>query len=154
MNHRSVSGAAVLASAAALVATVASTAVAAPHAAPAAPASVRAADWKPCHLPAGHQRFVKLNAAENTGGRTVVRVTPETCRYNAANDEEVVYTPDGAARTLGFARGATVTVFQGNTPVKVAPEWLTQHKLTNTPHFALRADAHGEITALQEIYHP
>ncbi|MFF9481231.1 hypothetical protein [Streptomyces sp. NPDC014733] len=154
MNHRYVSGAAVLASAAALVATVSGAAVATPRAAPAAPASVRATVWKPCHLPAGYQHFFKLNSAQNAHGKPVVRVTPETCKVNTANDEDVVYTPSGAARTLGFARGATVTVFQGNTPVKVTPEWLTNHKLTNTPHFALRADTHGTITALQEIYHP
>ncbi|WP_405742245.1 hypothetical protein OG422_10675 [Streptomyces sp. NBC_01525] len=154
MNHRYVSGAAVLASAAALVATVSGAAVAAPHAAPASPASVRATVWKPCHPPTGYRHFLKLNSAKNTGGKTVVRVTPETCKYNAANDEEVVYTPTGPARSFGFVRGATVTVFKGNTAVKVTPEWLTKHKLTNTPHFAYRLNGQGKVTAMQEIYHP
>ncbi|MEU3714124.1 hypothetical protein [Streptomyces catenulae] len=148
MNHRYVSGAASLASAAALVAVASGAAVAAPQTA------ARGTSWVPCHAPTGYRHFFDLHSAKKTGGKVVVRVTPETCKVNTANDEDVVYTPSGAARSLGFARGATVTVYEGNTTKKVTPEWLTSHQLGNTPHFAYRVDGKGLITALEEIYHP
>ncbi|MFH8337082.1 hypothetical protein [Streptomyces sp. AM6-12] len=151
MNHRHVSAALVAASAAALLATTCGTAGASPmrSAAPAASATA----WKPCHVPAG-RHFLKLDSAKNVKGKAVVRVTPQTCKVNTKNDEDVVYTPSGAARSLGFAPGAVVEVLRDTTTVKVAPTWLANHKLANSPYFTYHVNAKGQITALSEIYHP
>ncbi|MFB7600922.1 hypothetical protein [Streptomyces sp. NPDC056160] len=158
MNHRYASAAAVLASAAALLATACGTSDASPNlAASTSTVSVRAASaahgtsvvtvadaqvrtttvtaWKPCHLPAGYQHFLELRSAGNVRGKTVVRVTPQRCKVNTENDEDVIYTPSGAARSLTFASGASVKVLRDTNTVKVAPSWLTHHKLANTPYF-------------------
>ncbi|MEU8976591.1 hypothetical protein AB0D11_46935 [Streptomyces monashensis] len=162
MNHRYVSAAAVLASAAAFLAAGGS-AGAAPNAAAGSPAaSVKAGSarttgatsWKPCHLPAGYKHFFKLDSAKNVRGKTVVRVTPETCKVNTANDEDVVYTPSGTARTLVFASGASVKVLKDTTTVQVIPKWLVNHRLANSPYFYYRVNSHNQITAVEEIYHP
>ncbi|MGW1409746.1 hypothetical protein [Streptomyces sp. NPDC002403] len=113
--------------------------------------------WQPCHLPAGYKHFFKLESAKSFQGSTVVRVTPETCSVNTKNDEDVVYTPIGAARSFVFAPGASVKVFTdiNTTAVKsVAPKWLVNHKLTNSPHFYYRVNDQSRITAMEEIYHP
>ncbi|MEU9320557.1 hypothetical protein [Streptomyces sp. NPDC048295] len=113
--------------------------------------------WQPCHLPAGYKHFFELESAKNVQGSTVVRVTPETCSVNTKNDEDVVYTPIGAARSFVFASGASVKVFTdiNTTTVKsVAPKWLVSHKLTNSPHFYSRVNDRSEITSMEEIYHP
>ncbi|WP_435642625.1 hypothetical protein ACSP97_30930 [Streptomyces sp. SCPE 10] len=151
MNHRHVSAVVVLASAAALLATTCGSAGASPN----APVrTAKATAWKPCHLPSGYQRFVELDSAGTVKGRTVVRVTPQTCKVNKENDEDVVYTPSGAARSVGFASGASVEVLRDTTTVKVAPQWLVKHKLANSPYFAFRVNGKGRITAMREIYHP
>ncbi|GGU98736.1 hypothetical protein GCM10010260_38450 [Streptomyces filipinensis] len=160
---RYVSAAVVLASTAALVATacgsssagtnaVASTAGVSAQAASAGAAG--ATSWKPCYLPSGYKHFFKLDSAKFVRGKTVVRVTPETCKVNAGNDEDVVYTPSGAARSSGFASGASVKVLKDTTTVKVAPKWLVNHRLTNSPYFYYRVNSKGQITAMEEIYHP
>ena len=150
MNHRHVSAAVVLASAAALLATTCGSAGASPN----APVrTAKATAWKPCHVPAG-RHFLKLDSAKNVKGKAVVRVTPQTCKVNTRNDEDVVYTPSGAARSLGFAPGASVEVLRETTSVKVAPTWLANHKLANSPYFLYHVNAKGQITALSEIYHP
>ncbi|KUM99094.1 hypothetical protein AQI95_40615 [Streptomyces yokosukanensis] len=163
MNHRYVSGAIVLASAAALLAAAGGSSSASPNAAARATAvstkapsaaATGATAWKPCHLPAGYKHFFKLDSAKHLSGRTVVRVTPETCKVNTENDEDVVYTPSGAPRSLVFASGASVEVLRDTTTVKVAPKWLVNHKLANSPYFYYRVNGHGQITAMQEIYHP
>nr|WP_285551965.1 hypothetical protein [Streptomyces hygroscopicus] len=168
MKHRYVSAAVVLASAAALVATACGSSSAAPYTAtgtPTAsagtgPATTGAAGtpvtttWKPCYLPKGYQHFFKLESAKDSHGKTVVRVTPETCKVNTRDDEDVVYTPTGAARSLGFASGASVKVLKETTTVQVTPKWLVNHKLTNTPYFYYRVNGKNQITAMQEIYHP
>ncbi|MCX4728847.1 hypothetical protein ACIPW9_18725 [Streptomyces sp. NPDC090052] len=166
MNHRYVSAAVVLASAAALLATTCGSSSASPRAAASTPAVSTAAGqptaasgsagthWQPCHLPAGYKTLFKLDSAKNLHGKTVVRVTPETCKVNANNDEDVVYTPKGAARSLVFASGASVKVLKDTTTVKVTPEWLVNHKLANSPYFYYRVNGHSQVTAMQEIYHP
>ncbi|MGN5377268.1 hypothetical protein ACQ4WX_04890 [Streptomyces lasalocidi] len=113
-----------------------------------------ATSWKPCYLPAGYKHFFKLGSAKNVRGKTVVRVTPETCKVNTSNDEDVVYTPSGAARSLVFASGASVKVLKDTTTVKVTPKWLVNHKLANSPYFYYRVNGHSQITAVEEIYHP
>ena len=151
MKYRHVSAAVVLASAAALLAATCGSAGASPK----APArTTKATAWKPCYLPTGYQHFLKLDSAKTVKGNTVVRVTPETCKVNTANDEDVVYTASGAARSLGFAPGASVEVLRDTTTVKVAPSWLVNHKLANSPYFYYRVNGKGQITAMQEIYHP
>ncbi|WP_331748247.1 hypothetical protein OG520_41300 (plasmid) [Streptomyces sp. NBC_00984] len=180
MNHRYVSAAVVLTSAAALLAaaggpsgaspnpaasttavsTTAGSATGSPGTPTAADAQARtkgAAAWQPCYLPTGYKHFFELESAKNVHGSIVVRVTPETCNVNTENDEDVVYTPTGAARSYVFAAGASVKVFSDidTTTVKsVAPKWLVNHKLTNTPHFYYRLNGQRQITAMQEIYHP
>lgn len=163
MNRRYVSAAVVLASAAALVATTCGSSSAGPNAAASAPAvsakvgSSRtdgATVWKPCYLPAGYKHFFKLDSAKNAKGHAVVRVTPETCKVNRDDDEDVVYTPSGAARSFVFASGATVKVLRDTTTVKVTPKWLVNHKLANSPYFYYRVNGQNQITAMQEIYHP
>lgn len=152
MNHRH-AAVAVLASTAALLATTSGTAGAAPGPAAKSP-SVSATTWKPCHLPAGYRHFLELRSAADVRGRTVVRVTPQTCVVNTENDEDVIYTPSGATRSLSFAPGATVEVLHDTDTVEVTPRWLVHHKLANSPYFSYRVDGHGRITALREIYHP
>ncbi|MEU6478034.1 hypothetical protein ABZ858_14285 [Streptomyces sp. NPDC047017] len=161
MNHRFVSAGVVLASAAALFATTCGTAGAAPNAKPGTAAvsagatgATGATAWKPCHLPAGYQHIFELHSAKAAKGGTVVRVTPQTCKVNTHNDEDVAYTPSGAARSLGFASGASVKVLHDTTTVKVTPKWLATHKLANSPYFYYRVNSHHQITALEEIYHP
>ncbi|WP_405774172.1 hypothetical protein [Streptomyces sp. NBC_00859] len=168
MNNRYVSAAVVLASAAALVATACGTSGASPSTATstraASTAAVRATSvvaaesagsgWQPCHLPAGYKHFFELDSAKSFQGNTVVRVTPETCRVNSKNDEDVVYTPSGAARSFVFASGASVKVLSDTKTVKVTPKWLVSHKLANSPHFYFRVNGQSQITAMQEIYHP
>ncbi|MFG2625462.1 hypothetical protein [Streptomyces sp. NPDC048473] len=177
MNHRYVSTAVVLASAAALLAAACGSSSASPNATASTPAvstkagsatrgpgAVTAANaqarttgataWKPCHLPAGYKHFFKLDSAKNFQGNTVVRVTPETCKVNTENDEDVDYTPSGAARSYVFASGASVKVLSDTTTVKVTPKWLVNHKLANSPHFYYRVNGQSQITAMQEIYHP
>ncbi|MFE2377923.1 hypothetical protein [Streptomyces sp. NPDC059398] len=157
MNHRYVSAALALASAAALVATASGTSGAA---SPRTAASTQAASasagvsWKPCHPPAGYQHFLKLNSAKNVKGKTVVRVTPQKCRVNTRNDEDVDYTATGAARSYSFAPGASVKVLRDTTAHKVTPQWLVTHKLANTPYFSYRLNGRHQITAMEEIYHP
>ncbi|MFJ7200000.1 MULTISPECIES: hypothetical protein [unclassified Streptomyces] len=129
----------------------------APSAADAQARTMGATAWQPCHLPAGYKHFFELESAKNVQGSTVVRVTPETCSVNTKNDEDVVYTPIGAARSFAFASGASVKVFTdiNTTTVKsVAPKWLVSHELTNSPHFYYRVNDRSEITAMEEIYHP
>ncbi|MHB9856764.1 hypothetical protein [Streptomyces sp. YIM S03343] len=163
MNHRYVSGAVVFASAAALLAIAGGPSNASPNAAASTTAvstkassarTTGATAWRPCYLPAGYDHFLKLDSAKNVRGKTVVRVTPETCKVNTHNDENVVYTPSGPARSLGFASGASVKVLRDSTTVKVTPKWLVNHKLTNTPYFYYRVNRHSQITAAQEIFHP
>lgn len=161
MNHRYVSGAVVAASAAALLVTAGGPSSASPTAAASTAVSARAGSagatgvsWKPCLLPAGYKHFFKLESAKNVRGKTVVRVTPETCKVNTENDEDVVYTPSGAAKSLAFASGASVKVLKGTTTMTVAPKWLVNHKLGNSPYFYYRVDGHSQITAMREIYHP
>ncbi|MET9530013.1 hypothetical protein ABZY02_05500 [Streptomyces sp. NPDC006649] len=180
MNHRYVSAAVVLASAAALVATACGSSGASPRTAASAPivsikadsatggpATATVADaqarttgatgataWKPCHLPAGYKHFFKLDSAKNVRGKTVVRVTPETCKVNTVNDEDVIYTASGAAKSLVVASGASVKVLSDTTTVKVTPKWLVNHKLANSPYFYYRVNGQNQITAMQEIYHP
>ncbi|MFK0138424.1 hypothetical protein [Streptomyces murinus] len=151
MNHRHVSAALVAASAAALLATACGSAGAAPR--EGAGHAAAATTWKPCYLPAG-RHFLKLDSAKNVKGKAVVRVTPQVCKVNTRNDEDVVYTPSGAARSLGFAPGASVEVLRETTSVKVAPTWLANHKPANSPYFFYHVNAKGQITALSEIYHP
>lgn len=121
---------------------------------PAVTSGVGGANWKPCHLPAGYKHFFELHSAKNSRGKTVVRVTPETCSVNTKNDEDVAYTPSGAARSLDFAPGASVQVLHDTDTVKVTPKWLVTHKLANTPHFVYRVNGRSQITAMREIYHP
>ncbi|KOV64040.1 hypothetical protein ADK64_18050 [Streptomyces sp. MMG1121] len=83
-----------------------------------------------------------------------MRITPETCKVNTKNDEDVVYTPSGAAKSLVFASGASVKVLRDTTTVKVTPKWLVSHKLANSPYFYYRVNGQGHIAAMQEIYHP
>ncbi|WP_328315742.1 hypothetical protein [Streptomyces sp. NBC_00388] len=162
MNHRYASVAVVLASAAALVATACGSSGASPRTAASAQtvssasgsAGDKAGRWLPCHLPAGYEHFFKLDSAKTVRGNTVVRVTPETCRVNSKNDEDVVYTPSGAARSLVVAPGASVKVLHDTATRKVTPKWLVNHKLANSPHFSYRVDGQSRITAMQEIYHP
>ncbi|GAA2414344.1 hypothetical protein GCM10010433_11790 [Streptomyces pulveraceus] len=161
MSHRYVSAAAVLASTAALLAVASGSSGASPNqAASATTASTTAVSttaWQPCYLPKGYKHFFELESAKKVQGKTVVRVTPETCSVNTKNDEDVAYTPLGAARSLAFAPGASVEVFSdiNSTTVKsVAPTWLVNHKLTNSPHFYYRVNGKNQITAMQEIYHP
>ncbi|ANP52345.1 hypothetical protein J2Z21_008785 [Streptomyces griseochromogenes] len=163
MKHRYLSGVVVLASAAALVAAACGSSSASPNApagtlvvhAKAEPAGTTGATaWKPCYLPAGYKNFFKLDSAKNVRGKTVVRVTPETCKVNTENDEDVVYTPSGAARSFAFASGASVKVLRDSTTVKVTPKWLVNHQLDNTPYFYYRVNGHSQITAMQEIFHP
>lgn len=160
MNHRYVSGAVVLASAAALVAATCGSSSASPNpsagttAVSAQAGTTGATAWRPCYLPSEYKHFFKLESAKNVRGKTVVRVTPETCKVNTHNDEDVVYTPSGAARSLTFAAGASVKVLKDSTTVKVAPKWLVNHKLSNTPYFYYRVNGHNQITAMQEIFHP
>ncbi|WP_416486371.1 hypothetical protein [Streptomyces sp. CL12] len=151
MNHRHVSAALVAASAAALLATTCGSAGAAPR--EGAGHAAAATTWKSCYVPAG-RHFLKLDSAKNVKGKAVVRVTPQACKVNTRNDEDVVYTPSGAARSLGFAPGASVEVLRETTSVKVAPTWLASHKLANSPYFTYHVNAKGQITALSEIYHP
>ncbi|AQW49735.1 MULTISPECIES: hypothetical protein [Streptomyces] len=163
MNHRYASALVVLASAAALLVAECGSSSASPRSAASNPAvstkagsarTTGATAWKPCHLPAGYKHFFKLDSAKKVSGNTVVRVTPQTCKVNTENDEDVVYTPSGAARSLGFASGASVKVLRDTTTVKVAPKWLVNHELTNTPYFHYRVNGQNQITAMQEIYHP
>ncbi|MFB7502101.1 hypothetical protein [Streptomyces broussonetiae] len=163
MSHRYLSAAVVLASSAALLATAAGTSSAGPNAAASTPAvsakagsatTTAATAWKPCYLPAGYQHFLKLDSAKYVRGRTVVRITPQTCKVNTRNDEDVVYTPSGAVRSYVFASGASVKVLKDTTTVKVTPHWLVNHRLDNTPYFYYRVNGQGRITAMQEIYHP
>lgn len=163
MNHRYISGAIVLASAAALLATAGGSSSASPNTAASTPAvstkagsagAAGAAAWKPCYLPAGYKHFFKLDSAKNVRGKTVVSVTPETCKVNTENDEDVVYTPSGPARSFAFASGASVKVLKGATIVKVAPKWLVNHQLDNSPYFYYRVNGQSQITSMQEIYHP
>ncbi|WP_328334813.1 MULTISPECIES: hypothetical protein [unclassified Streptomyces] len=157
MTHRYVSAAVVLASAAALLATACGSSGASPRAAagqPAVASGSAGSGWQPCHLPAGYKNFFKLDSAKNIRGNTVVRVTPETCKVNRNNDEDVVYTPRGAAHSLVIASGASVKVLRDTTTVKVTPNWLVNHKLANSPYFYYRVNGQNRITAMQEIYHP
>ncbi|MGQ4516730.1 hypothetical protein [Streptomyces sp. DW26H14] len=115
------------------------------------------AGQKPCQPAPGYKHFFKLDSAENFRGRTVVRVTPETCSVNTGNDEDVTYTPTGAARSFTVGSDASVQVFSdinSATLKPVAPKWLVHHRLTNSPHFSYRVDSHNRITAMREIYHP
>ncbi|MFE3942311.1 hypothetical protein ACFXPV_10600 [Streptomyces sp. NPDC059118] len=163
MSHRYVSAAAVLASTAALLAVASGSSGASPNQAASATTvsttavSTTTTAWQPCYLPKGYKHFFELESAKNIQGKTVVRVTRETCSVNTKNDEDVAYTPLGAARSLAFAPGASVEVFSdiNSTTVKsVAPTWLVNHKLTNSPHFYYRVNGQNQITAMQEIYHP
>ncbi|MGW3267533.1 hypothetical protein [Streptomyces sp. NPDC001056] len=168
MKHRYVSAAVVLASAAALVTVACGSSSAGPNPAAGTPAASAktgsattgaagtpvAAAWKPCYLPTGYQHFLKLESAKDSHGNTVVRVTPEACKVNTRNDEDVVYTSTGAVRSLGFASGASVKVLKDTTTVKVTPKWLVNHKLANSPYFYYRVNGKNQITAMQEIYHP
>ncbi|MFJ3712809.1 hypothetical protein OG204_34560 [Streptomyces sp. NBC_01387] len=157
MNHRYVSTAVVLGSAAALLATMCGSSSASPRPATSAPAVTSGkagGSWQPCHLPAGYKHFFKLDSAKNVKGNTVVRVTPETCRVNTKNDEDVIYTPSGAAQSLVFASGASVKVLSDTTTRKVTPKWLVNHKLANTPYFYYRVNGQSQISAMEEIYHP
>ncbi|MGW3205720.1 hypothetical protein [Streptomyces sp. NPDC001135] len=163
MKHRYVSVAVVLASSAALLATTCGSSSASPSGTANAPdvyvqagsaSPTGSAAWRPCYLPAGYKHFFKLDSAKSVRGRTVVRVTPETCKVNTENDEDVVYTPSGAARSLAFASGASVKVLKDTTTVKVAPKWLVNHRLANSPYFYYRVNSKSQITAMQEIYHP
>ncbi|MBL1120871.1 hypothetical protein JK364_52770 [Streptomyces sp. 110] len=162
MNHRYASALVVLASAAALLVAECGSSSASPRLTASNPtvstkagsARTTSTAWKPCHLPAGYKHFFKLDSAKKVHGKTVVRVTPQTCKVNTENDEDVVYTPSGAARSLGFASGASVKVLRDTTTVKVAPKWLVDHELTNTPYFHYRVNGQNQITAMQEIYHP
>ncbi|QFR96565.1 hypothetical protein [Streptomyces tsukubensis] len=155
MNHRRISATVVLASVAGLLALTGGTSIASPNAATTANgAQARATTRKPCRLPAGYKHFFELHSAKNFQGNTVVRVTPETCEVNTGNDEDVIYTPSGAARSYVFASGATVKVLKDTKTVKVTPKWLVNHELANTPHFSYRLNGRSQITAMEEIYHP
>ncbi|MDT0476191.1 hypothetical protein RM863_29110 [Streptomyces sp. DSM 41014] len=164
MNHRSVSAAALVTSAAALLALGCGTAGASPAGAAhvraaAADSGARTGDaarttWKPCALPTGYRHFFELKSAKKVHGDTVVRVVPEQCVVNTENDEDVDYTPTGPATSLVVTSSASVKVLDGTRTVKVSPAWLTNHTLDNTPHFVYRTGAGNRITAMREIYHP
>ncbi|MFJ6740326.1 hypothetical protein ACIQOU_15675 [Streptomyces sp. NPDC091279] len=149
MNHRHVSAVVALACATALLGAASTTASAGT-----AGTATRATPWQPCRLPSGYQHFVEFHSAKNVHGTTVVRVTPETCKVNKDNDEDVIYTPSGAPRSLTFAPGALVKVVRDTASVKVTPKWLVTHRLANSPYFYAHVDAQHRITALAEIYHP
>jgi hypothetical protein len=135
--------------------TQAGTATKAPTGAPTVAPGSADGDRKPCHLPAGYDGFFKLDSAEVYQGDTTVRVTPETCTVNRNNDEDVIYTPIEAARSFVVASDASVNVFSGTgNPDSVAPHWLVNHKLVNSPYFYYHVSGQNQITAMQEIYHP
>jgi hypothetical protein len=123
--------------------------------APTAASGTAGGDWKPCYLPTGYDHFFKLDSAEVYQGDTTVRVTPETCTVNKNDDEDVVYTPVGAARSFVVDSGASVKVLKDTTtPDSVTPRWLVDNKLVNSPYFSYRVNGQNHITAMQEIYHP
>ncbi|MFE6667528.1 hypothetical protein ACFVFH_28705 [Streptomyces sp. NPDC057697] len=158
MSYRQITAAAaVLASTAALLVAAAGSSGASPNDAGVRAGAAGTTAWQPCYLPTGYKHFFELKSAKNVQGKTVVRVTPETCSVNTENDEDVSYTPLGAARSLTIAPGASVEVFSdinSTTMESVAPAWLVSHKLTNSPHFYYRVNGRNQITAMQEIYHP
>ena len=125
---------------------------------PGAGGSARAtpAGYKPCYLEPGYQKFAHLGAASKTGSGTVsVTLTFETCLYNTAMEEDVRYTPTGAATTLEFAPHASLRVIddtaaQKTLPVSELPTW----KDRNSGHFYIRLDSQGLVAAAAEIFHP
>lgn len=115
-----------------------------------------AGNWKACYKPKGYDHFFAYHSAKLVKGKVTVRVTPETCKVNTHNDEDVVYTPSGAARSLVVPSTASVKVLNLNvdtSPHKVAPRWLVSHKLTNAD-FYYRVNSKNQVTATEEIYHP
>jgi hypothetical protein len=114
------------------------------------------AGYKPCYLQPGYQKFAHLEAASTTKSGTVsVTLTFETCLYNTASDEDVRYTPTGAATTLEFAPHASLRVIddmaaQKALPVSELPTW----KDRNSGHFYIRLDSKGLVAAAAEVFHP
>lgn len=155
MNRRTALTTVVLGSAAVLLSTLCGSSYAA-SGTPKADAKASGGSWKACYEPSGYDHFFALHSAKLHQGRVTVRVTPETCRVNKQNDEDVVYTASGAARTLVVPSHASVKVLDLNvdtSPHKVAPRWLVSHKLTNAD-FYYRVNSKNQVTAMEEIYHP
>jgi hypothetical protein len=135
--------------------TRAGTAAGAPTGAPVAGSGSAGGGRKPCYLPTGYDHFFKLDSAEVYQGDTIVRVTLETCSVNPDDDEDVSYTPVEAAQSFVVGSGASVKILSGTgTPDSVAPRWLVDNKLVNSPHFYYRVNGRNQITAMEEIYHP
>jgi hypothetical protein len=111
---------------------------------------------KPCALPAGFDHFFKLDSAETYQGRTVVRVAPETCTVDPANDEDVTYTAVQAAQSFTIGSAASVKVLDdySTTPHAASPSWLVSHHLSGDAQFYCSLDDQNRITAMEQIYHP
>ncbi|WP_435127658.1 hypothetical protein [Actinacidiphila sp. bgisy144] len=152
MNRRLASAAVVLGSAAALLSTAGASYAA--TGAPAAQPAASSVTWQPCAEPSGYDHFFELRSATVHHGKVTVRVTPETCRVNKHDDEDVDYTATGAARTLVVPASASVKVLKDTTsPHKVTPRWLVTHDLDHA-HFFYRLDARHQVGAMEQIYHP
>ena len=98
----------------------------------------------------------KLDSAVTAGqgGGTRLSVTIVSCTVDPVNDEDVDYAPIRDA-TVQIRPGAQIQVLTPeNNLQSVAGSWFLSHQVVNTPYFYYQDDPQGEITAMQEIYHP
>ena len=111
---------------------------------------------KPCSRPTAMSGIFKLDSAvaAGQGGGTRLSVTIVSCTVDPVNDEDVDYAPIRDA-TVQIRPGAQIQVLTPeNNLQSVAGSWFLSHQVVNTPYFYYQDDAQGEITAMQEIYHP
>lgn len=109
---------------------------------------------QPCSRPATMNGFLKLNSATTAQDGTQVSITIVNCSVDTVNDEDVSYTPVTSTSALIITKAPVQVLMPSNSLETVSGSWLVSNQVVNTPYFYYQENAGGQITAMQEIYHP
>jgi hypothetical protein len=109
---------------------------------------------QPCSRPATMNGFLKLNSATAAQDGTQVSITIVNCSVDTVNDEDVSYAPVSSTSALITTKAPVQVLTPSNSLETVSGSWLASNQVVNTPYFYYQENAGGQITAMQEIYHP